>query len=96
MWLAAVLGLAVIVVAVHAQTPMTQDPAPNYADLDYAPPDPPGSNGHRLDLYFPARASAPLPLVIWTSGSAWMADTGKRLAGALAARLNPAGYAKRK
>jgi acetyl esterase/lipase len=34
-----------------------------------------------------------MPVVIWTSGSAWMADTGKRGAGRLAAQLNPAGYA---
>jgi acetyl esterase/lipase len=68
-------------------------PPPTYADLDYAPPEPPASNGHKLDLYLPAAASGPLPVVIWTSGSAWMADTGKRGAGRLAERLNPAGYA---
>ena len=66
---------------------------PAYADLDYAPPDPAGSNGHKLDLYIPAAAARPLPVVIWTSGSAWRADSGKNGAGALAARLNPAGYA---
>jgi acetyl esterase/lipase len=70
-----------------------QGPAPTDADLDYAPPEPPTSNGHKLDLYIPAGAAAPLPVVIWTSGSAWMADTGKRMAGLLAVQLNPAGYA---
>jgi acetyl esterase/lipase len=34
-----------------------------------------------------------LPVVIWTGGSAWMADTGKRSAPGVAAQLNPAGYA---
>ena len=67
--------------------------APTHADLEYAPADPPGSNGHKLDLYIPARASGPIPVVIWTGGSAWMADTGKALARGIAARLMPAGYA---
>jgi acetyl esterase/lipase len=68
-------------------------PAPAYANLDYAPPEPSTSNGHKLDLYIPAGAAQPLPVVIWTGGSAWLADTGKNLAGGLAAQLNPAGYA---
>ena len=70
-----------------------QGPAPTYANLDYAPPDPPNSNGHKLDLYIPAGAGRPLPIVIWTGGSAWMADNGKNPAGGLAAQLIPAGYA---
>ncbi len=68
-------------------------PAPTYANIDYAPPEPATSNGHKLDLYLPARATAPVPVVIWTGGSAWFGDTGKERAGRLAARLNPAGYA---
>ncbi len=68
-------------------------PAPTHADLDYAPADPPGSNGHKLDLYVPAAASGPIPVVIWTGGSAWLADTGKASARGIAARLLPAGYA---
>jgi len=70
-------------------------PPPTHADLEYAPADPPGSNGHKLDLYVPAHASASgaIPVVIWTGGSAWMADTGKTSARGLAARLTPAGYA---
>ena len=67
--------------------------APTYADIDYAPPEPSTSNGHKLDLYIPAGATAPLPVVIWTGGSGWLADTGKNRARALAAHLNPAGYA---
>lgn len=68
-------------------------PSPSHVDLEYAPADPAGSNGHKLDLYIPTGASGPLPVVIWTGGSAWMADTGKRTAPGLAAQLNPAGYA---
>jgi len=89
------LGLALLVSAatVLAQAPPApQGLSPTHADLDYAPPEPATSNGHKLDLYLPAGAK-PWPVVIWTSGSAWMADTGKRGAGALALRLNPAGYA---
>ena len=73
--------------------PVLPGPAPTHADLEYAPPDPAGSNGHKLDLYIPSGANGPLPVVIWTGGSAWMADTGKRTAPGLAAQLNPAGYA---
>jgi acetyl esterase/lipase len=68
-------------------------PPPTHADLDYAPAEPSTSQGHKLDLYLPAGVTRPLPVVIWTGGSAWMADTGKRSAPGIAARLNPAGYA---
>ncbi len=86
----AIIGL---VAAVAAPMALAQVATPTHADLDYAQPDPPNGNGHKLDLYIPAGATGPLPVVIWTGGSAWMADTGKRTAGGLAARLNPAGYA---
>ncbi len=72
---------------------MAAPQAPTVADLDYAPPDPPNSNGHKLDLYLPAGAAGARPVVIWTGGSAWMADTGKRSAPGIAAQLMPAGYA---
>jgi acetyl esterase/lipase len=68
-------------------------PLPTFADLDYAPPEPETSKGHKLDLYIPAGATKPLPVVIWTAGSAWMSDGGKNGAAGLAAQLNPAGYA---
>jgi acetyl esterase/lipase len=67
-------------------------PPPTHADLDYAPPEPATSNGHKLDLYIPS-ASGRVPVVIWTGGSAWMADNGKRTAPGVAAQLLPAGYA---
>jgi acetyl esterase/lipase len=89
LWMAG-LGLAGIVVA---PTPPAPAPPPTHADLDYAPPQPATSMGHKLDLYLPAAAPGPWPVVIWTGGSAWMADTGKRSAGRFAQRLNPAGYA---
>jgi acetyl esterase/lipase len=68
-------------------------PAPSLANLDYAPAEPATSNGHKVDLYIPAGAAKPLPIVIWTAGSAWMGDSGKNGAQGLAAQLNPAGYA---
>jgi acetyl esterase/lipase len=70
-----------------------QGPPPTYAGLEYAPADPPASGGHKLDLYIPAGATKPLPVAIWTGGSAWLSDTGKNRAGGLALELNPAGYA---
>jgi acetyl esterase/lipase len=88
-----------IVIACATRNLSAQDTAaatratPNYANLDYAPADPVGTTGHKLDLYIPSGSSKPLPVVIWTGGSAWMATNGKDLAGILAAQLNPAGYA---
>jgi acetyl esterase/lipase len=90
------LAAVALAIALALSTAAAQPPAalqPSHADLHYAPADPPGTNGHRLDLYLPAGAAGPLPVVIWTAGSAWMADNGKRGGGAVAARLNPAGYA---
>ena len=97
----ATLGLTlwVTTAAAVAQVPpgpegrLPQGPPPTHADVDYAPPLPTTSNGHKLDLYLPAGEEGPWPVVIWTGGSAWMADTGKRTAGGLALQLNPAGYA---
>jgi acetyl esterase/lipase len=104
-----VLAVTVCASALGAQVPATpaapiqppagrgsgvpQGPPPTHADIDYAPPDPSTSVGHKLDLYIPAGASAPLPVVMWTGGSAWMADTGKNTARGLAVQLNPSGYA---
>jgi acetyl esterase/lipase len=68
-------------------------PPPTHADIAYAPADPAGSKGHLLDLYLPSRTGKPVPVLIWTSGSAWMADSGKLFAGWIATHLNPAGYA---
>jgi acetyl esterase/lipase len=80
-------------VAVGRQAAAQTGPAPSFADLEYAPAEPASSNGHKLDLYTPAGARSPLPVVVWTGGSAWMADTGKQRAEIVAAQLNPLGYA---
>ena len=68
-------------------------PAATHADIEYAPAEPAGTSGHKLDLFLPGAASAPVPVVLWTGGSAWMADTGKRTASGVAAQLLPAGFA---
>ena len=102
--LLALAGAAAFALAQAAQPPggqrpggpgpaAPQGPAPTHADLEYAPADPPGSNGHELDLYLPAGAAGRVPVAIWTGGSAWRADTGKRTAPGVAAQLLPAGYA---
>ena len=88
-----ILGLLLGVAGRAAQAPPPPLATPTHADLEYATAEPAGSNGHKLDLYLPAAATGPLPVVIWTGGSAWMADTGKRTAPGLALQLNPAGYA---
>ncbi|MEV3973340.1 alpha/beta hydrolase [Streptomyces sp. NPDC050698] len=61
-------------------------------DLAYAPAQPSTSQGHLLDLYVP-RSKEPVPLVIWTAGSAWLADNGRKDGDKVAAALNPHGYA---
>jgi len=87
------LSLAVMGISLSAQNPAPPRAIATYANLDYATADPPGTTGHKLDLYIPSGSSKPLSVVIWTGGSAWMATNGKDLAGILAAQLNPAGYA---
>ena len=63
------------------------------SNIAYAPAQPAGSQGHLLDLYLPAGFSGPRPLVIWTSGSAWMSDTGKTGDDTIAGMFNPLGFA---
>ncbi|MBC7895834.1 MAG: alpha/beta hydrolase [Cytophagaceae bacterium] len=76
-----------------AQGQGPRGPSPTVADVHYAPAVPRGTNGHKLDLYLPPGASAPTPVVLWTAGSAWMRDDGKRGAEVIAAQLIPLGYA---
>jgi acetyl esterase/lipase len=59
----------------------------------YAPADPPGSEGHLLDLYLPRGHRGPRPLVIWSQGSGWLAENGRSTANVVAERFNPAGFA---
>ncbi|MGK5692407.1 alpha/beta hydrolase fold domain-containing protein [Streptomyces sp. URMC 128] len=61
-------------------------------DLAYAPAEPPGTQGHLLDLYVP-QSQQPVPLVIFSSGSGWLADSGRQGADEAAAQLNPHGFA---
>jgi len=95
LWLASMLVMPAVRGANGQEAPRRDAPAgppPTHANLEYAAPDPASSNGHKLDLYVPA-GSGPFPVVIWTGGSAWMADTGKSSAPPFAAQLTTAGYA---
>jgi acetyl esterase/lipase len=86
--------VCVICLAVGLATAQQNVPTPTHANLDYAPAEPVGTVGHKLDLYIPSGLTRPAPIVIWTGGSAWLSDDGKRNAGENAAReLNQAGYA---
>ena len=60
----------------------------------YAAPDPPGSRGHLLDLYAPDEGAdgSARPLVVWSSGSAFLSDDGKAGADAMAERFAEAGW----
>ena len=89
----AVLGLVLSLPSAVSRAQAPSSPSPTHADLEYAPAEPAGTNGHKLDLYVPGGTNRAWPVVVWTGGSAWMADSGKRTAPALAAQLNPAGYA---
>ena len=75
------------------QAAQPNGPSPTFADIDYALAEPATSKGHKLDLYLPAGARTPMPVVIWTAGSAWMSDMGKDRAEVIAAQLLPLGYA---
>ena len=46
---------------------------PTHANIEYAPAYPSTSKGHLLDLYLPPNVTKPVPVVIWTGGSAWRA-----------------------
>jgi acetyl esterase/lipase len=61
--------------------------------IAYAPAQPAGSAGHLLDLYLPPSGPRPAPLVVWSTGTAWLDDNGSAGAGAVARLLNPRGYA---
>jgi acetyl esterase/lipase len=62
-------------------------------DIPYAPPSPPESRGHLLDLYLPQGIDQPMPLIIWSSGSAWRSDNAKSGASTIADQFTPLGYA---
>jgi acetyl esterase/lipase len=63
-------------------------------DIAYTDPVPADTVGNLLDLYIPqVPGRRKLPLLIWTSGSAWFSDNGKAGAAAIAEEFNPRGYA---
>jgi acetyl esterase/lipase len=65
-----------------------------YTDIAYTDPVPAGTLGNLLDLYVPDMPGDHLlPVVIWTSGSAWFSDNGKAGAAPIAEIFNPLGYA---
>lgn len=62
-------------------------------DVAFAAPEPSSGVRHLLDLYLPEMAGGPVPLIIWSSGSAWLRDDGKEGAADVAAYFTGAGYA---
>src|SRR5829696_2638941 len=90
----AVLALVTAAIATSAQpTQRPAGPAPTVRDIVYATADSASRAGHLLDLYIPPTPTGPMPVVIFSSGSAWMATNGRQGGPALAAELNKAGYA---
>ncbi|KGM09108.1 esterase, partial [Cellulomonas bogoriensis 69B4 = DSM 16987] len=88
-------GAVALAVAVVGLSPAAAPPAhaaQTITDIAYAPAQPAGTQGNLLDLYLPD-GDGPAPLVIWTSGSAWLADNGKAGARSIAPELNARGYA---
>lgn len=63
-------------------------------DIAYTDPVPFYTLGNLLDLYVPELpGNQEMPLIIWTSGSAWFSDQGKEGAEDIAAIFNQYGYA---
>ena len=91
-WIATLtLAVATSVSAAQAQAPGAPDPRgpgnappgppPTHANLEYAPAEPVDQQRPQARPLHPCGLDRPLPVVIWTGGSAWMADTGKNRAG---------------
>ena len=65
-----VVLLAVVpVVAAQPPRPKPPDGTKVLANLEYVPG---GHERQRLDLYVPAEADAPLPVIVWIHGGAWL------------------------
>ena len=63
-------------------------------DIAYAPHGDGAGRGHLLDLYLPPEGfERPVPLLIWSSGSAWLSDDGKAGAVEAATALTAEGWA---
>lgn len=91
--LVSVLVMSVAASAAASKQLAQEPPSPTHANIAYAPADPAGSRGHLLDLYLPAKAAKPVPVVIYIGGSAWKSDNDKVKAARVAAELNKAGLA---
>jgi acetyl esterase/lipase len=89
--LAALLTTAGCTPAQPAGTPSAVGQViPNVA---YAPAQPAGGVGHLLDVYLPAGIDGPVPLIIWSGGTAWMSDYANSTTSGVARIFNPHGYA---
>jgi acetyl esterase/lipase len=65
-----------------------------HPDITYYVPSTPTVNGNKLDLYVPVTpGNRKVPLLIWSSGSAWLSDNGRDGAASIAEVFNPLGYA---
>ncbi|WP_052144539.1 alpha/beta hydrolase [Halalkalibacter okhensis] len=63
-------------------------------NIPYTAPVPQHTQGNLLDLYIPdVPGKNKLPLVIWTSGSAWMSDAGKSVPPDVVSHFTEKGYA---
>src|SRR5689334_6482105 len=92
-----IAAVAALAIPLFARAQLASSPPadlqPTHANLAYASQRPEDGNGHLLDLYLPPTQSSAAAVVIWTGGSAWLADSGKSRAGTLAAQLGSAGFA---
>jgi acetyl esterase/lipase len=63
--------LLAVASAAAAQPPGPKPPGGTkvYTNLEYVPG---GHERQRLDLYIPAKADTPLPVIVWVHGGAWM------------------------
>lgn len=95
--LAAVLALAgtLTLSMAPASGGTTTPPEPTqFTDIAYTEPEPADTQGNLLDIHLPeGEHQGPLPVLIWTDGSAWMADNGKEGAAAIAEEFTPRGFA---
>jgi len=87
------LAVPALVAACGASHAQSTRLAPTIRDIVYATTDSASRAGHLLDLYLPSGATRPTPVVIFSSGSAWLANNGRDGAPVYAAQLTTRGYA---
>ena len=94
--LAAVVALTMALVATPAASAVEDRvlEVEVHTGIAYKDPVPATTQGNLLDLYIPqVPGGKPLPLIIWTSGSAWFSDNGKAGAAPIAEIFNQQRYA---